>query len=423
MPRKYIKQLIVSIVLVIGLFATVKAVQVGYRQFITAEEESMPQSTRLTNLSDNSASLSWITDKEVTGFIVWGTKATELTQSQRAEIKSKTHYFTLRNLTPNTLYYYKMGTGGKTYDNNGSPYTFTTAPIAPSPPTPDEVYGKVKTIGDSVGKILIFLTIKDQDGEGSPGTSTTLSAVTSSSGSFIADLGNSRTADLNNYFSYSREKDYLEIEAEGADQGKARVLLTTAQTQPLPDITLTETGALADLTGKALTGEQKTSQETRTESQGGFEELVEPVTEEEITEAQEKAKPKIELKPEATLEKGDFISGTASPGATLTIKIESPGPIITQVRADENGNWQYQLPSSLGSGSHTITASNNEGSDTKGFVIAAADAIPTATPTASPTASPSSLPVTANFLPTVILLISSILFLILGTLLFYLLPL
>ena len=419
MPRKYIKQLIVSIVLVIGLFATVKAVQVGYRQFITAEEESMPQATRLTNLSDNSASLSWTTDKEIAGFIVWGTKPTELTQSQRAEIKSKTHYFTLRGLTPKTLYYYKIGTGGKTYDNNGSPYTFTTAPVAPAPPTPDEVYGKVKTMGNSVGKILIYLTIKDADGEGSSGTSTTLSAATSASGSFITDLGNSRTADLNNYFSYSREKDYLEIEAEGADQGKARVLLTTAQTQPLPDITLTETGTLVDLTDKSLTEEQKASQETRTGSQGGFEELVEPVTEEEIAEAQEAAKPKIDLPPETTLKPGDFISGTASPGATLTVKIESPGPIVAQVRADENGNWEYQLPSGLGSGSHTIIASNNEGSDTKGFVIAAAGAIPTSTPTASPAA----LPVTANSLPTFILITSSVLFLVLGALFFSLLPL
>jgi len=403
MPRKYLKILILVPILMVGLFALVKAVQFGYQQFIKAEEVSVPQNIRLTNLSDNSGSLSWITDKEITGFVVWGTAPGSLAQSQKSESKSEIHHFNLRSLKPNTLYYYKIGSGSKTYDNNGSPYTFTTAPIASAPPTPDEVYGKVKTISGPAQGVLVYLTLKDQDGQGSNGSSTSLSALTSSSGSFVADLGNTRTADLTAYFNYSREKDNLEIEVEGTDQGKARVILTTAQTQPLPEISLSETGTLVDLTREALTEEQRTSQEDRTESQGGFEQLIQPVTEEEIQQAQEAAKPKINLPPGTTLKPGDLISGTASPGATLTLKIESTSPITGQILVDKNGNWSYQIPSGLVSGTHIVTIASAAGTDSQNFILASAGATTTTTPT--PSQAP--LPVTAFPLPTIILLISA----------------
>ncbi len=400
MPRKHIKSLILTLVLIMGLFASVRAVQLGYQQFIKAEEVSIPQNVRITNLSDNSASLSWITDKEITGFIVWGTAPGSLAQSQKSESKSRIHHFNLRSLKPSTLYYYKIGSGSKTYDNNGSPYIFTTAPIAPVPPTPDEVYGKVNGVIGPASGAVVYLTLKDQDGQGSNGSSTIISSLTSSSGSFATDLGNTRSADLSNYFSYSREEDYLEIEVEGADQGKARVILTTAQTQPLPRISLSETGTLVDLTLEAMTEEQKTSQETRTQSQGGFEELIQPVSEEEIQEAQEAAKPKINMPSGTTLKPGDLITGTASPGATLTLKIESTSPITDQIQVDNNGNWSYQIPSGLTSGSHIITIASAAGNDSQNFVLASAGAVTTTTPTQAP------LPVTAFPLPTLVILIS-----------------
>ncbi|RYX78339.1 hypothetical protein EON76_05585 [bacterium] len=60
----------------------------------------------------------------------------------------------------------------------------------------------------------------------------------------------------------------------------------------------------------------------------------------------------LETKP--TINKRPTFSGTAEPGATLTVTVRSD-PITCTTTADSNGNWSCTLPSDLPPGDHTVT--------------------------------------------------------------------
>lgn len=52
--------------------------------------------------------------------------------------------------------------------------------------------------------------------------------------------------------------------------------------------------------------------------------------------------------------------GTAKPNETVSITINSPQTITTQVKADANGNWSYIPTTNLTPGNHTITISSRD---------------------------------------------------------------
>ena len=60
----------------------------------------------------------------------------------------------------------------------------------------------------------------------------------------------------------------------------------------------------------------------------------------------------LETKP--TINKRPTFSGTAEPGATVTVTVRSD-PITCTTTADSNGNWSCTLPSELPPGDHTVT--------------------------------------------------------------------
>lgn len=60
----------------------------------------------------------------------------------------------------------------------------------------------------------------------------------------------------------------------------------------------------------------------------------------------------LETKP--TISKRPTFSGTAEPGATVTVTVRSD-PITCTTTADSNGNWSCTLPSDLPPGDHTVT--------------------------------------------------------------------
>ena len=60
----------------------------------------------------------------------------------------------------------------------------------------------------------------------------------------------------------------------------------------------------------------------------------------------------LEVKP--TINKRPTFSGTAEPGATVTVTVRSD-PITCTTTADSNGNWSCTLPSDLPPGDHTVT--------------------------------------------------------------------
>lgn len=124
-------------VLLIGLFGGVFLVsQDQLAIFQTkATKSPEPQKITLVNLSGNSASVYWQTDKAATGFVEAGPNSSlGLTfnddRDQGAPKPHKLHFVTLTNLLPNTTYYYKIASGANLYPNQ--PSSFKTSEITSS---------------------------------------------------------------------------------------------------------------------------------------------------------------------------------------------------------------------------------------------------------------------------------------------------
>ncbi len=158
-----------------------------------AGSTASPKNVTLANISRTGASIYWQTDQPATGFIQAG-PTTALGGTYRDDRDSGApqthalHFITLTNLTPDTLYYYKIGSGDSTYPS-GEPYSFKTAA---QDTTPSGLQPLIGTILDSetetASEAIVTLQL--------PG-SQTLAAV-AKAGNFILPLIEIRNENLEN---------------------------------------------------------------------------------------------------------------------------------------------------------------------------------------------------------------------------------
>ena len=89
-----------------------------------------PKQVRLTNVTATGFSVSWTSDQAASGKIKLGTDANTLKDQaldERDQLSGdngsfEVHHVSAKNLKPNTKYYFKIDSGGKTYDNQGKPF-------------------------------------------------------------------------------------------------------------------------------------------------------------------------------------------------------------------------------------------------------------------------------------------------------------
>lgn len=128
---KSLKTFITLGILAVAAFGVAKGGQYAYNVYVGAEGEEQPKQVNVDTVSSNMAEVSWITDKETYGFVEYGsTSALGLVAQSANGEKATNHSVELKNLLPNTKYYFKIGSGEKTYGNgeSGEPYNFVTEP-------------------------------------------------------------------------------------------------------------------------------------------------------------------------------------------------------------------------------------------------------------------------------------------------------
>jgi len=198
---------------------------------------------RLTNVRDTSLTISWLTNLATTGGVHYGSDPSNLNQSaaddRGASTSDDTHFVTLLSLLPNTTYYFDLVSGGVTDDNNGSHYTVTTASTLALPGN-DQIYGQVFfTDSTPASGTIVYITLEDQNGVGTPGEAAPLSALVDPSGYWFLNLANARTTPLSSYFSYSSSSgDQLRLEGEGAAEGRGCQTVDTLADSPAETIVL-----------------------------------------------------------------------------------------------------------------------------------------------------------------------------------------
>jgi len=444
--KKRIPTLLGLIVLVAGLGAGLFLV--GRATIVPrATAEETPKQIKITNISENSFSVSWVTDVSTIGFVRFGEAAGKLEQTiadDRDQLSGEagifaTHHVTLKNLKPDTKYYFKLGSGTSRvlYDNSGAAYAIATPAVLSTPPAADTAYGTIRKSETIPAEgALVYLTLPN---------ATPLSTVAQSDGNWAVSLSTARSEDLGAYVAYDRQATVLEIFVQSGEGQTATAVTVTGNDAPVAPIVLgqahdftSEAGGLSD--GVGIPGDlpPRTEVEEENEEDGKSKFSLLPLGkalpavstfELEILNPEEEGEKIATQKPE--------IFGTSPKNVTLSITVESPTTYTDEVEVGSDGLWQWSPPANLESGEHTVSVSYTDENGLlqqikRSFVVLAAgegdlpafEATPSAAQTggqatpsasASPSAAPRvSQPSTTSGMPTAGVLTPTLVVFILG---------
>lgn len=390
------------IILVVALPSSVYLATNRTSFFGSASPEEAPREVKITNISDNSFSVSWITpDKQNLGFLAYGeTERLGNSASDDRDISGTenryAHHVSLKNLLPSTLYFFKIGSGSKQYDNGGASYQITTAPItADPPPLADPAYGKILTPqGAPATDVLVYLTVAG----GTP-----LSSYTRNDGNWLVTLNNARQAGLATYISYKETGDNISLLINGSKLGRATANTDTNNDSPVPDIILGQSYEFATV------GSTPQATSAPTAESGASEFSLQPVT-----QAQESTVSALEIETPiggTTLsDTTPTFTGTGTPGEILDIIIES-NPTRAKVTVGTDGTWTYTPVQNLESGEHKVTIAQAGQTKSQNFSVLG-------TSTAKP-ATQSAIPVSGAFENTLVIFGAGLVFTLLGSFLIF----
>jgi len=389
---KRIPTLLGMLLIVIGVGITSFLVDKGIILTGHASPTTNPQNVRITNITDNSFTVSYSTDAQAIGSLTYGkdqnlgqTALDDRDQQTGSLINHNVHSITVRNLSSVTKYFFSITSGEDKFLNNGAPFETVTGAIVANPPSEQKpVVGKVITPdGNTPGEGIIYITTDN---------SQVISSLLKDDGTYLIPLNSVRGQDLTSYLDFSNVNT-LKMLIFG-DGLSSNVSLSINQINPVPTITLsqnydfaTSTESVASSSAKQNTAESFPLSKTSTNNS--------TVPEPEITTPKES---------QVFSDQQPLLKGIAGPNETVDITINSATPIRAQVTTDINGNWSFRPSSPLMPGNHTITITTKGANGilrtiTQSFTVFAAGSQvnpvanpPTATPTPLATATPSPSP-------------------------------
>ena len=166
-------------------------------------------SVKIVGHTDSTFSVAWLSDSKEEGYVKYGTDSSVLdtdANDVRDSIVERGEYYShlveISRLQPETTYYFEVYSGDDTYTNSGAAYEVTTFSTLSSPPVAQELTGSIAGY-DSVDDAVVLVSLTDGDSTGTSGTSTTLATVPGSEGSWIVGIGDARSQDGAEYFSFS----------------------------------------------------------------------------------------------------------------------------------------------------------------------------------------------------------------------------
>lgn len=372
------------------------SIQASRRYISKASIETAPRELKITNISSDSFTVSWITQNKTTGLVYFGEEtsflgdiAKDLRDKDSSEPQSfLTHYFVVENLTPQKKYYFQIFSDRKTYNNEGKSYEVSTGPEKTLPES-DIAQGKILTSeGQPSNNTIVYLSIAN---------TVMQSALTDSSGNWMIPLSTARTQDLKNFSDYDRKAQIMEIFVQGETQN-ANATLSTGSDNPAPDIKLGENYNFLNEVPEALPTSPLTEQGTFSSDLSSSASMGStPLT---IVFPSEGESVNSQL-PE--------FFGNGPNEQNLEILIESEEIVTAKANTDPKGSWKWTPTKPLALGQHRITVSytNKQGfieKVTRNFVVLAVGEsnLPsfTATESAKITSTPKPTPTTST-IPTV----------------------
>lgn len=345
--------------------------------FSKAKGSTAPQQVAVTNVSDTSFTVSWITGEPSIGSIRLDGTKTPYADDQTSP--SHTHSITVRNLLPETPYTFRL---------HGKPYDVRTAPpLTGLGTTIEPAYGQITNpSGEPAEGALMYLTLSGGQ---------MLSTRTKQGGTWVIPLHRARTSDLTAYVSAGERID--ETITIRAPNGEAHATTDTLNDNPVPVMTISKTYDFRKIQASAPKPPSVLGTSTQTVA---------------IT------KP---LQGAAIPSNLPLFQGTGVPGNQVLIVIGITNPVSDTFLVSEDGVWRYTPPKPLlpGKQSVTITTTNAAGKTMaithlfeilKSGTQVLGDATPSATiePTPTATLSGEPIPETGSSLPLINMLILGI---------------
>jgi len=393
--KKFIRlpTILALILLVTGFTTGLFLVEKGPQYFSQASPEFIPNQIKITNLSDSGFTVSWITDSPTSGFVTYdkNSSVNQSTLDDRDQLSGQTgsfknHYVTLKNLQSQTTYFYRLISGGQTYNQTAPPFEITTASrVASSFPPSDVATGTVLQNDNTPAEgAIVYLSLAGV---------TPQSALVRSSGDWLIPLNSAFSADLKNYSAYDRENGREEIFVQGNSPLNSLATTLTKDDNPIPEIVL---GKTYDFT-QATTENNLTPTPTPV-SKFSLEGNYSP-------QANQNGEPTITnpFQNETVNTQNPEFFGTGKPGETVKITIHSSSNLSGSTKVNNQGEWSWTPPANLPPGNHTIEITIGNTTITRNFVVYAAEndfpaytATPSGTlsPTPSTRASPTPTPST-----------------------------
>lgn len=361
------------------LIIAVSAVKIPQLLRPRAAPEIQPKNVRVTNITENSFTVSWLTETKVTAAIKYGVTTDAMDQTALEDNGGglySLHYITVRPSKPQKTYYFIIQSGDRRFDDSSRPFSVNTAPVLATPPPPQSIYGSILSDSDEKSppeRIIVFVDIP----EASP-----LSGLANpQSGNWALSISTARTRDLNQYIQVD-DSTVLTIYAEAGSAGSAAATVKLGQAAPVPSMGLGQTYQFEKLSTAA---ESKTSAEL---------ELTAAVTETGV--APGLVPPEIKLSVD-NLSEGQTLTdstptfaGSAPPNSTISISVKSK-LIAADIKVGANGQWSWTPPADLPPGAHAITITYTDESgkihtETKKFLVQGPTPIPTVAPQSLPQA-------------------------------------
>ena len=128
-----------------GLLSGLWLVQGQVSNISKAAADLEPAKVTVTNVTDTSFTVSWITTVAAPGFVEYGTEQNNIGSSLSDDRDQEsggilaylTHIVTVKGLKPETNYYFKIGSGKKIFDMAGNPYQISTGSVITRQPQAD----------------------------------------------------------------------------------------------------------------------------------------------------------------------------------------------------------------------------------------------------------------------------------------------
>ena len=196
-----------------------------------AVSQSIPQMVLISNISDTSFSVSWITAKETVGYVKYGENPSYLnkTESENAPSATFTHLITVTGVKTNTLYFFRIYSENVGFDDNGSLWQVKTATSLPQNYKSVVLSGSVyasTSIPES--DALVFIDIDGAE---------LLSAKTASDGSWLISTAMLHTKNLKSFFAVDEKNTLIKITVN-SPKGSSFAYVYPISAKPVPTMTI-----------------------------------------------------------------------------------------------------------------------------------------------------------------------------------------